>query len=84
MSIVAVQFRNNYNLEMFSVAKYLYYSNVDLSVGDIIVVPTKNGSGVVRVCQTDMKDSEIDERVKPYMLTIEEFVSPEDMNHVEG
>lgn len=79
MSIVAVQFQNRDNPGQFSGREYSYFSNVPLEVGDVILAPTKNGTGVVRVCRTDMKDSEIDDRVMPYMRTIEELVRPEDV-----
>lgn len=79
MSIVAVQFQDRNNPETFAGREYSYFSNVPLEVGDVILAPTKNGTGVVRVCRTDMKDSEIDERVMPYMRTIEEKLTPEDL-----
>jgi hypothetical protein len=52
---------------------------VELAVGDIVIVPTKNGQGVVRVCRTDMDDEDIDDKVRPFMRTIEELVRPEDV-----
>lgn len=79
MSIVAVQFQDKRNPEEFSGRAYSYFSNVELTVGDVIIAPSKNGNAVVRVCRTDMKDSEIDERVMPYMKTIEELIRPEDL-----
>ena len=81
MNIVAVQFQDRQNPEGFSGREYTYYSNVEVAVGDIILAPTKNGRGIVRVCRTDMDDTDIPENARPYMRTIEELVRPED---VEG
>ncbi len=78
MNIVAVQFQSRTNPEEFTGREYTYYSDVELAVGDVIFAPTKNGTGVVRVCRTDVRDSEIDERVMPYMRTIEEKLTPKE------
>ena len=78
MNIIAVQFQNKDNPEVFSGREYTYFSDVDLTVGKVILAPTKNGTGVVRVCRTDMKETEIDERVMPYMRTIEQKLTPAD------
>jgi hypothetical protein len=84
MSIVAVQFQSKSNPEEFSGREYTYFSDVELDVGDIIIAPTKNGNGIVRVCRTDMRDGEIDERVMPFMRTIGEKLTPDDLEVMSG
>ena len=79
MEIVAVQFQDKKSPDEFAGREYSYYSKVPLSVGDVILAPTKKGATFVRVCRTDMADSDIDDNVKPYMRTIEELVRPEDV-----
>jgi len=74
--IVAVQFKSKADPTGFGGREYTYYSTVDLAVGDVIVVPTKRGDGTARVSRVDVKASEIDVRVEPYMKTIEEIVHP--------
>ena len=80
MKIISVQFRADSKTDgdhpEYRGREYSYFADVD--VGDEIVVPTKNGQGVARVCRTDVKESQIDERVMPYMRTIEKIVKPED------
>ena len=79
MSIVAVQFQNKSKPEEFSGREYTYFSDVKLEVGEVILAPTKTGMSVVRVCRTDMTDSDIDERVMPFMRTIESKLTPDDL-----
>ena len=77
MSIVSVQFQSVRRAGEFSGREYNYFSNVELNPGDVILVPTKTGKSVVRVCRTDVADSEIEEDVRPLMRTIEEIILPE-------
>jgi hypothetical protein len=79
MSIVSVQFQSKNNPEEFAGREYTYFSNVELAEGDVVMAPTKNGQGVVRVCRADMADEDIDDKVRPFMRTIEELVRPEDV-----
>ena len=79
MNVVAVQFQSKSDPEGFAGREYTYYSKVPLTVGDVILAPTKKGDTIVRVCRTDMADSDIDESVKPYMRTIEELIRPGDL-----
>ena len=79
MSIVAVQFQNKSKPEEFSGREYTYFSDVELEVGEVILAPTKNGMGIVRVCRTDMRESEIDAHVMPFVRTIESKLMPNDL-----
>jgi hypothetical protein len=81
--IVSVQFQDKTKPEGFGGRAYTYYSNVELEPGDIIVVPTARGDGIVRVFRTDVKDSEIDERIAPFVRTIENLVRPAELEAEE-
>jgi len=78
MNIIAVQFKDKNDPGKFGKREYTYYAKVDLSVGDVIIVPTINGTGIARVSRVDVKRSEIDVRVEPNMRTIEEIVRPKE------
>lgn len=67
MKIVAAQFMGEYDFEG---REYTYYSEVDLQPGDIIRVQAGKGTGIVRISRIDLDDSEISEKVKPFMKTI--------------
>ena len=68
---VGVQFQSKHNADEFSGRVYSYKTAIDLSVGDIVVVPTSNGEGVARVSEINVPESRIDERVMPLLKTIE-------------
>ncbi len=78
MSIIAVQFQSKKTPGEFSGREYNYFSNVELSVGDIIIAPTAKGQSAVRVCRVNVADSEISDHVRPYMQTITEIVRPDE------
>jgi len=84
MNIVAVQFQSKNNPEGFSGQEHTYYSNVTLAEGDVIYAPVKTGRSVVRVSRIGVKDSEISERVRPFMRTIETLERPEQPTEPEG
>jgi hypothetical protein len=77
MNIVSVQFENKKDPQGFTGREYTYFSNVELNEGDVIYAPTKSGEGLVRVCRVNVADSEIDEKVRPFIRTIEELKKPE-------
>ena len=68
MKIVSVQFLNsNYT----PIGKhYTYFTEVDLSEGDLIQVPTRFGMGNARVSKVDIQADEVDCTVLEYMQTI--------------
>ena len=76
--IVAVQLKNKNDPSGYGGREYTYYSKVNLAVGDVIVVQTKYGEVPARVSKIDMKASEIDVRVEPFMKTIEKKMTPAD------
>jgi hypothetical protein len=83
---IAVQFRSDSDMGggIFEGRQYTYCFDPEdgatIDVGDIICVPTKHGEGVARVCRTDVKESEIDERIMPYIRTISSVVRPKSDN----
>jgi hypothetical protein len=74
--VIKVQFKDKKDPSVFNGHEFTYYSTVDLSVGDIIIVPTRYGNSVAQVARTDVKPSEIDKSIERYMLTITEIKRP--------
>ncbi|NLH02505.1 MAG: hypothetical protein GX488_11655 [Clostridiales bacterium] len=68
-SIVSVCFKRK-DSEEFGGKAYHYFTELPLSVGDIIKVPTAQGDSVAKVCETDIPESKVDERILPLLKTI--------------
>ena len=58
MSIVSVQFKSRYS-DTYGGKEYAYLSDVPVSEGDIVKVPTKFGDTEAKVCRVDVPESEI-------------------------
>lgn len=74
--IVNVNFKNRYG-EGFGPRKYSYYCDLDVKVGDIVKLPTKNGDGVGRVAEIHVDPNRVDDRVLPQLKTITEYAAEE-------
>ena len=89
IDIVAVQFQDKYAPERFRGMEYSYFTLVPLTVGDVVIVPTKYGNGVARVSRTGITESEVDNKILPQMLTINQLptgkrVESERVDAIEG
>jgi len=71
--IVSVQFESRYRPGEYGGCEYSYFvaDGINLKVGDIVKVTTRNGEGYARVSRVGLRESQIDERVMPFMRTIE-------------
>jgi len=72
-TIVGVKFQSKIDPLLFEGREYSYFvaDGLTLAVGDIVPVTTRNGEGVAQVTRVGIKESEIDERVMPYMRTLD-------------
>lgn len=68
-NIIAVKYENTFNPRTFSGKSYSYFTNLDLSIGDIVQAPTKYGSSIARVTRINILEEEIED-IKPYMKSI--------------
>lgn len=50
--------------------RYSYYTDIPLEVGDRVIVPTYKGDGEGIVCEVNVPESRVDERVLPMLKTI--------------
>ncbi|SMC38265.1 hypothetical protein [Papillibacter cinnamivorans] len=72
-AVVGVKFQSKYDSGSYEGREYSYFvaDGLDLHVGDIVPVTTRSGEGLAKVTRTGIREGEIDERVMPYMRTIE-------------
>ena len=75
MDIVSVVFQNKKDPCKFEGREYNYKAAIPLNIGEIVIVPTKNGEGKAKVVQTSIKESEI--RFDPNLLKTIESLADE-------
>ena len=68
-NIVMVIYEANFFPRVFLGNEYSYYTNQELSIGNLAEVPTKYGLKIAMITKIDVPETEI-EKIKPYMKTI--------------
>lgn len=69
--VIAVQFKNKRG-EGFWGNKYSYYTDVPLTAGQLVKVPTKNGDSLAKVVEVDVDIETIPKMIRCYLKTITE------------
>lgn len=72
-NIVSVNFMNN-RTGRFGTGIYNYYATVPLKIGDIVRVPTANGTSVARIAAVNVSESKVASRLLPILKTIDTIV----------
>ncbi len=70
--IVSVCFKRKES-EEFGGKAYSYYTELPLNVGDVVKVPTAQGGAIAQVCEVNIPESRVDERVLPLLKDITEY-----------
>lgn len=68
-NIINVKYEDKYFPKTFSGKAYSYYSNTNVNVGDLVLVPTAYGEKIARVSEINISEQRV-ESVKPYLKTI--------------
>lgn len=68
-NIISVKYESNYTPKVFEGKSYNYYSNTDVNVGDLVIVPTAYGDKIARVSEINIPEYKV-EIIKPYLKTI--------------
>ena len=76
--IIGVNFKSKNSAE-FSSKTYNYFCDLDVRVGDLVMVPTAKGDSLARICEVDVPESRIDERILPIMKTITAFAESQEV-----
>lgn len=75
-NIVNVKYEDKYNPKTFSGRTYSYFTDIKLSVGDIVEAPTQYGLKIARVSKINVPEEAINE-IKPYMRVITKRIDKE-------
>ena len=76
MEIVSVVFQSKRDPKEFGGREYSYNTAIPLNVGDIVIVPTKNGESKAKVVQKHISESELS--FDPGLLKTIESLAAED------
>lgn len=68
-NIIMVKYEDNFCPRVFQGREYSYYTNINLTVDDLVEAPTKFGVKVAKVTRVNVSEEEI-KKIKPYMKTI--------------
>lgn len=87
--IVGVKYEDKFEKKTFTGREYIYYTDLELEIGDIVEVPTRYGKSIAQVTRTNIDKKEI-EKIKDYMKVIDtkldknEFLKEETNNGIES
>lgn len=75
-NIVNVKYEDQYNEKTFSGKEYSYFTEIKLSIGDIVKAPTQYGLKIARVSKINIPEEKII-NIKPYMRVITKKIDKE-------
>ena len=75
-NIISVKYEDEYMPKTFSGKAYSYYSNIDVSVGDLVIAPVKDTEKIARVSEINVPEYKV-EMIKPFLKTIEKKIDKE-------
>lgn len=75
-NIISVKYEDKYVPKTFSGKEYSYYSDTDVNVGDLVIVPTAYGTKIAIVSKINISEQKV-ESIKPYLKTIIQKINKE-------
>lgn len=75
---IGVQFKDRKS-GLYGGRVYTYTSEIPLREGDLVAVETQRGDAIVRVCDPDMPEGKVDERIIPLLKEISRMATPEEV-----
>lgn len=67
-NIISVKYEDKYIPKTFSGKAYSYYTNTDVNIGDLVLVPTAYGERIAMVSEINISEQKV-ESMKPYLKT---------------
>lgn len=75
-NIISVKYEDKYMPKTFSGKAYIYYTAIEVEVGDLVVAPTSNGDKIARVSEINIPEFKV-EQIKPYLKLITDKIDKE-------
>ena len=69
MNIITVKYEDNFFPRTFNGRDYSYFTEKKVSIGDIVIAPTKYGKKIAKVTRVNIQEKEI-ENIRPFMRKI--------------
>lgn len=69
MNIITVKYEDDFFPRTFNGRDYSYFTEQNVSVGDIVIAPTKYGEKIAKVTRVNIQEKEI-ENIRPFMRKI--------------
>ena len=69
MNIITVKYEDDFFPRTFNGRDYSYFTEQNVSVGDIVIAPTKYGEKIAKVTRVNVQEEEI-ENIRPFMRKI--------------
>lgn len=68
-NIISLKYEDTFNPKTFMGKSYYYYTNTNVEVGDLVIVPTSYGKKIAIVSKINIPENKI-ESLKTYLKTI--------------
>ena len=68
-NIIAVKYEDDFFPRTFNGRDYSYFTEKKVSVGDLVIAPTKYGTKIAKVTRINISQEEI-EKIRPFMRKI--------------
>ena len=68
-NIITVKYEDDFFPRTFNGRDYSYFTEQKLSIGDIVIAPTRYGNKIAKVTRVNVQEEEI-ENIRPFMRKI--------------
>lgn len=75
-NIIGVKYEDKFIPRTFGGKSYSYFTEIKVTVGDIVEAPTQYGTSIARISRVNVPENEIQD-IKPYMKTITKKINRE-------
>ena len=76
-NIVSVKYEDKLQPKTFNGRAYSYYTDIDLSEGDIVIAPTASGNKIAKVSEINVPEYRV-EMIKALLRTIDTRINKND------
>ena len=73
-NIISVKYEDNYEPKTFCGKSYIYYTDIKVESGDLVIAPTAHGEKIARVSEINIPETKV-EQIKPYLKLIKDKIN---------